>query len=262
MKKLNHASIILGSLAVLAARASAQPTTTASRPLTPTTEPATIESAEDIAMRMFARGGSLLQAQLDSRSAVGRGVGTQASVIDESVSFFAIPEPEPTLVRKHDLLTVIVREESSSRSAGSADYEKQYDIAADLRSYIDVDLGDFRLIPKSGGQSLDLEAERSFQGDGKNDRRDSFVTRITAEVMDVKPNGTLVIQARKRITTDDDEQLIVLTGTCRTADVSAGNTVLSTQLHDLHLQKHTRGPVRDASKRGFIPRVVDRVNPF
>ncbi|MEM1012786.1 MAG: flagellar basal body L-ring protein FlgH [Planctomycetota bacterium] len=259
MKKPNNASILLATVAALAGKAAAQSTQT--RPQV-TTSPAATETAEEIAARMFAGSGSLLQAQLASRDAVARGIGQPGSAIDADVSFFAIPAPEPTLVRRHDLITVIVREESSSRSQGSADYEKDYTISADLQEYVNLNLGDFRLIPKAGGQALDFEAGRSFAGDGQNDRRDSFVTRITAEVMDVKPNGTLVIQARKRITTDNDEQLIVLTGTCRTADVTAGNTVLSTQLHDLHLQKHTRGPVRDAAKRGWLPRAVDVVNPF
>ncbi len=225
----------------------------------PASDPAPIETAEEIARRMFADGSSLLQAQLNARPQLR---GEAPLAVGPGVSFWAVPPPEPTLVRQHDLLTIIVREESSSRSAGSGEYEKEYSLAAELREYVDLDIGNLRVVPKRGGQAIDFEAERQFSGDGKSDRRDSFVTRITAEVLDVKPNGTLVIQARKRITTDDDEALIVLTGTCRTADVTAGNTVLSTQLHDLHLQKHTSGPVRDASRRGFLPRIIDRVNPF
>jgi flagellar L-ring protein precursor FlgH len=234
---------------------------TDNRPAAPVNQPPAVQTAEQIAATMFASGSSLLAAQLAAGGNVTRGTEI-AGGIDSRISFWAIPAPEPTLVRQHDLLTVIVREESTSRSAGSTDLEKEYDLSAELREYVDFDLSSFRVVPKSGGQGFDGEVERSFAGDGKTDRRDSFVTRITAEVIDVKPNGTLVIQARKRITTDEDEQLIVLTGTCRTADVTAANTVLSTQLHDLHLQKHTRGPVRDASQRGIVPRVVDRINPF
>ena len=43
---------------------------------------------------------------------------------------------------------------------------------------------------------------------------------------------------------------------------SPDNTVLSTQLHNLNLEKHTDGAVRDATKRGFIPRLLARLNPF
>ena len=256
---MRTATLITFALGTAAASpAGAQARDDATRPAA--TGPSPVESSEQIAQRMFTNGSSLLSAGLAEQPGL-RGEASQTSV-GPAVSFFAVPEAEPTLVRRHDLLTVIVREESSSNSSGGSDLSKEYEFNADLKEYVDLDLGNLRLEPKLGGQAIDFEMERGFSGDGKSDRRDSFVTRITAEVMDVKPNGTLVIQARKRITTDDDEVLVVLTGTCRTADVTAANTVLSTQLHDLHLQKHTSGPVRDASRRGFIPRVIDRINPF
>ena len=220
--------------------------------------PTAAQTADEIAQRMFLNGGSLMQAQLDAQAAGAappEGVGP-------SVSFFAVPQPEPTLIRRHDLLTVIIREESINQTSGETETEKSYEFAAALREYIDLDLSSFRLGSKRGDQGVDGGAEREFEGQGKTGRRDSFVARITAEVIDVKPNGTLVVRARKAIRTDDDSRTITLTGTCRTADVTVANTVLSTQLHDLRLEKTTSGPIRDATRRGLIPRIVDRVNPF
>ena len=40
------------------------------------------------------------------------------------------------------------------------------------------------------------------------------------------------------------------------------NSVLSTDLHDLDLQKVTKGAVRDTTKRGILPRLLDFINPF
>src|SRR5829696_8252907 len=47
-------------------------------------------------------GGSLLRASLASQPDAG-----QAPLA--SVSFFAVPEPEPRVIKKHDLVTIIVR---------------------------------------------------------------------------------------------------------------------------------------------------------
>ncbi len=254
------------SIAVLlvAAPASAQDerppaTSDAGRPQVTDGGPDAAETAADIAARMFATGGSLLDAQLANKAGGNAAVGAG---IDPRISFFAVPAPEPTVLRKHDLVTVIVREESSSRSIGSADLEKKYELEAELKEYLDIDLSSLTLGTRAGNQGVSGDAERGFSGDGSTDRRDSFVTRITAEVLDVKPNGTIVVQARKRIRTDEDEQMFVLTGICRTGDITAANTVLSTQLHDLRLEKRTSGPVRDATRRGLIPRVIDLINPF
>jgi hypothetical protein len=38
--------------------------------------------------------------------------------------------------------------------------------------------------------------------------------------------------------------------------------VLSTDIHDLDFNKQTKGGVKDAATRGFIPRLLDFFNPF
>ena len=210
-----------------------------------------VESAEEAARRMYGTGSSLMQAQL----AAG-GIGAA------DAGFFAVPEAEPTLLAKNDLVTVIVREESAAKSTGKIDVKKQASINAALDEYVAFNLRGLRLSGRPGDQAIRGAAQAQLKGDGNVDRRDSFVTRLTARVLDVKPNGTMVIEAKRRIVADDEEQTFILVGTCRVEDVTADNTVLSTQLYDLNLEKHTRGAVRDATKRGFIPRLLGRLNPF
>jgi flagellar L-ring protein FlgH len=81
-------------------------------------------------------------------------------------------------------------------------------------------------------------------------------------VVDVKPNGTMVLQARKRIKTDEEEQSFVLTGICRVDDVAADNSILSTQLFDLELQKNHKGDVRNATRRGILGKLLDAIGSF
>ncbi|MDW8262507.1 MAG: flagellar basal body L-ring protein FlgH [Phycisphaerales bacterium] len=201
-------------------------------------------------------GGSLLRAQLSVSPE------SRANSL-ETVSFFHVPPPEPRLIQKHDLVTIIIREESSAKSDAKADISRESEMDARLEEFIK--LSGFQL---SGGgvtepiPSIRARASREFQGDGKLDRKDSFIARIQAEVIDVKPNGTIVLQARKRIRTDEEEQLFILSGIARAEDVTADNSVLSTQLFDLELSKSTRGPVRDSIKRGAVHRFLDWLNPF
>jgi flagellar basal body L-ring protein FlgH len=56
--------------------------------------------------------------------------------------------------------------------------------------------------------------------------------------------------------------LFVLTGVCRVQDITTDNSVLSTQLFDLDVRKTHSGAVRDGTKRGFVPRALDWINPF
>jgi flagellar L-ring protein precursor FlgH len=205
--------------------------------------------------------GSLLRASL---AAQGPALTPRSGDPLEAVSFFHVPPPEPRVIEKHDLVTIIIREESQSKSDAKANLKRESELDARIEEFIKIASG---ALLTGGGvtdpvPSIKASAEREFKGNGKVDRIDSFTARIQAEVVDVKPNGTIVLQARKRIRSDEDEQTFILSGICRADDVTADNSVLSTQLFDLELHKTTKGPVRDSTKRGAVHRFLDWLNPF
>ncbi len=203
--------------------------------------------------------GSLLQATLAAQSDP-----TQAKL--SQVSLFAVPEPEPHTLKKHDLVTIVIREESEIASKSTKNFKKEADLTAKLDQFVRFDLKSLAirgLTPNNTSPAdIDINGIRTFKGNGELDRSDSLTARITAEVLDVKPNGTLVLQARKRIKTDEEEQQFILTGNCRVDDIAADNTVLSTQLYDLELQKNHKGDMRGATQRGILPKLLDLLNPF
>jgi len=180
------------------------------------------------------------------------------------VSYFAVPDPVPKTLVKHDLVTIIVNEESETSSEGTTDLKKDAGIDAKIAQFPSISWSNFALKNTIGSVApeVNLTGNRNYKGQGTVDRKDSFTARIQAEVVDVKPNGTLILQARKRIITDEEQQLFVLTGVCRVQDITPDNTVLSTQLYDLELQKKNSGALRDTTKRGWVPRILDWINPF
>ncbi len=78
----------------------------------------------------------------------------------------------------------------------------------------------------------------------------------------MKPNGVLVLEARARIEHDDELSTITLTGICRKEDVTADNTVLSTQIANKHTVVENSGALRATSTRGWIPKLLDLLRPF
>jgi flagellar L-ring protein precursor FlgH len=221
-------------------------------------QPASNGTAEHAALIMQRSGVSLLKAQLSAQPDPAQAKLAQ-------ISFFAVPEQQPKKLKKHDLVTIIVREESDIQSKGQNNFQKDAHFLAQVNQMIKLNLAKASIYGLPQPQSpaaVELTGNRTFNGTGEVDRTDSFTARVTAEVLDVKPNGTLVLQARKHIKTDEEEQLIVLTGTCRVEDVTADNSVLSTQLNDLDLQKNHKGDVRDATRRGVLGKLLDFINPF
>ncbi len=180
------------------------------------------------------------------------------------ISFLAVPEPQPKVVKKHDIVTIIIREESEYSSEGTTDLKKQADLNAAITEFVRINLANKALQSNIGSTAptIAMNGSHNFKGEATVDRTDSYTQRIGAEVLDVKPNGTLVLQAMKTIQTDEEEQSVILSGVCRAEDITADDTVLSTQLHDLTVRKTHKGAVRDTTKRGWVPRLLDVLNPF
>ncbi len=206
---------------------------------------------------MRATGGSMYRAAAAAQS-------DPRIVKASDVNIFAVPAPKPRTLQKHDLVTIVVREESEFSSDGSTDTKKSANFDAKLEQFPKFNLANFAFENAIGDVTpeIKLSGTRDFKGESTVDRKDTLTARIQAEVVDVKPNGTLVLQARKGIQTDEEHQLLILTGICRVQDITPDNTVLSTQLYDLDIKKTHTGAVRDSTKRGWVPRAIDWLNPF
>lgn len=218
-------------------------------------EGAPSEQRPSMGVLMQENGGSLLKASMALQADPMR-----AKVSD--VSYFSVPKPEPRTMKKHDQIVIIVREQSEIKSDGSTDLKKDADLDMRIEEMIKLSGG-----LKGGGvespiPSIKMAGGRNFKGEASTDRNDSFTARISATVVDVKPNGTFVIQASKRIKHDEEEQEYLLTGTCRAADVTPDNSVYSWQIANMDVTTRHKGAVRDTTKRGWVPKLLDFVNPF
>lgn len=190
---------------------------------------------------------------------------SQPAAAASQVSLLWVPEPEPRVFQKHDIITIIVDENSSQISSQSLETEKESDSSAGINAMVDL-MQLLELRVRQGDTSnvnlLDLETEREFKGEGDYERKDRFSARVTATVLEVKPNGSLLLEATKRISKDDEVQVIVLSGLVRAEDVTRQNTVLSSQIASLDVVVRNEGALRDAAKKGIITEVLDALFAF
>jgi flagellar L-ring protein precursor FlgH len=184
------------------------------------------------------------------------------------VSLIAVQPPQPRKYKKNDILTIIVRQDSQSTTNGSGKAKKSQDFDFGIEQFLQLALSSSG-IPSIGnvGDSSKLpeikfKYANDRQADASQARQDSLSLRISGTVVDVKPNGTMVVEATAHITVDKEEQLFRLSGVCRVEDLTVDNTILSTQLADLTISKQTRGEVRDGTKRGWLNQFIDKVSPF
>jgi len=184
-----------------------------------------------------------------------------------AVSLFAVQAEPPRLFREHDLIQIIVREESTARSSQEIETGKSYDLEAAIEAWPNLQLDELLQLRLFAGRTtqlprVDVTAEKGFEGEGEYEREDEVSMRITAEVIQVLPNGNLILEARTHIKMDAEESRVKVTGICRPDDVTPANTILSSQLHDLSIEKMHTGELKRANERGVIAKVFDAVFAF
>lgn len=179
----------------------------------------------------------------------------------QQASYLAVPIPEPREWRKHDLVTIIVRQTATGTAEGELETNKEISVSGEASAFIDLgELLEARVQPAplaAGAPRVEVGFGNEFQGDGEYERTDTIVTRLTAQVIDVKPNGTLALEARMHMANDDEQLTVTVTGYCRAEDVTPDNTILSTQLHDLRVVKKHEGEIRDAGKKGVLTKAME-----
>jgi len=189
----------------------------------------------------------------------------------QTVSLFAVQAPPPPTFAENDLITIIISERSAVDLKQKLEADKNYEVAGGVAKFPDL-LKLLELRAEAGNRDgidddtglpqLELDYDNQYEGEGKYKDDRKTTARVTAVVREVKPNGTLLLEARKEIDNDGEVQTILLSGLCRTEDVTVDNTVQSNQIADLTLSLTTKGEVRRSTKKGLIPRALEALFNF
>lgn len=169
----------------------------------------------------------------------------------------------PKTFKPGDLVTIIIREQRKWEADSDLETKREFDVTSQLDAFfkpIDGGLGATTF--KRGQPNVDYRLDRELKTEGDSQREDSLTTRLTAKIIDVKPNGLLVLEGRAQIQHDEEVSEVTLTGMCRKEDVTGDNTVLSTQIADKALKVSNQGALRAASSRGWVSKLLDWVNPI
>ncbi len=183
----------------------------------------------------------------------------------EQASLFAVMTKSPNEFKVHDLITVIVREQKTYKSRSKLETDREYSMDSKIDAAFRMLNGHLAAASFTDGEpSIDFSMKTELQGEGKAERRDDLTFRLTVEIIDIKPNGLLVLTSGPdtKILVDRELQAIAFTGVCRSRDVSPDNTILSTQVFNQVIDLQHNGALRDAAKRGWLTRLIDWMNPI
>jgi flagellar L-ring protein precursor FlgH len=173
------------------------------------------------------------------------------------------PEAEQRELQLHDLITVLVDYRASMLSEGDAEARRTTSLNAVLADWLSFDGKDLYPAPQSRGDlRVNGSLNSQFRAESEMELRDSLTFRIAAEVVDIRPNGSLVIEARRSIQINEEIWEQSLTGIVRRQSIGPDRTVRSDEVHELRIQKRERGFINDSYSRGWFTRWYDRWKPF
>lgn len=165
--------------------------------------------------------------------------------------------------RLNDLITVRVFENISASGKADTNAKRNSSLDAGVQDFFGLPLsasvnkGRFMLTP-----SVSASMEDDFKGSGATTREGKLVGTITAKVVEVMPNGNLVIESRKDITINNERQTLVFRGMVRQDDVATDNSIVSSRVADAEIYFVGDGVIQDKQRPGWLVRILDKIWPF
>jgi flagellar L-ring protein precursor FlgH len=155
-----------------------------------------------------------------------------------------------------DIVTVIVSEGQTIQDDGKMELSKDSSLESALEVF-DLKPNAFSTLP-----ALKYSTGRSIEGETKYSQKGKFETRLSAVVLDVRPNGALLIEGRRTIHLDGDVKEIRVRGLVRPVDVAADNTVPSDRIADADVLYDSDGGRSRVVEKSWFEHVMDFLWPF
>jgi flagellar L-ring protein precursor FlgH len=191
---------------------------------------------------------------------------TNAPLTLENSSFMfqkVSPEHELRELKVNDIITVLVDYRSSMLSEGDAENRKTNNLNAFLNNWVKFTGKDLTPDPQPNGPlAVSGNLQSQFRVESDMELRDQLTFRIASHIVDIQPNGNLVIEGHRTITINEEQWLQSLTGVVRRTAIGPDRTVRSDEIADLRIDKRETGFIRDSYKRGWLHLWYDKWKAF
>ncbi len=185
----------------------------------------------------------------------------------------------PKASRKHDRVTVVINESTTAKHEVTTDMKRDSTNQWNLSQWFTLEVdkegnivanprlrttGEAADDPNRVAQAPNLKwrAAREQKSDGETESKQTFKSRISGEVLDVLPNGHLVVEARSSVKVNDEERTLVFTGRIEPNDLDADSVVDASKVIDKTIKFTGKGDLSRNAKRGWAARILDALNPF
>ena len=174
----------------------------------------------------------------------------------EKGSLFAM---ENRAHRVGDILTVSFTESFQATKSQNAASSKSSDSKVTLPNILE-NLAGQKIVPESA--DLAASAEQSFSGSGSSAQSNSLTGLISVHVVRVFGNGNLEILGQKKLTLNNGDEYIRVSGIVRPKDVGSNNIVSSDRIANATIDYIGAGDTAISGKKGWYSKFLENISPI
>jgi flagellar L-ring protein precursor FlgH len=160
---------------------------------------------------------------------------------------------DQTAKRIGDVLTITLLERTQAKKADDLRTKKDTNMEVTMPSMYTLGAK----VLTGNDINANLRANREFDGEAKADQSNSLSGNISVTVVDVLPNGNLSVRGEKRVTLNQGDEFIRLSGIVRPVDINSANIITSDKVADVTIMYVGEGAMADASKMGWLARILN-----
>jgi flagellar L-ring protein precursor FlgH len=155
-----------------------------------------------------------------------------------------------------DTLTVLLEERNTASKGANS--------AANRTSETSVSVPTVNRLPGANFQGIGIGAsgETSFEGAGTSRANNVFTGFVAVTVIEVFPNGNLLVSGEKQVSINQGTEFIRFSGVINPVNINALNVVSSTRVADARMEYRGRGVLDEANTMGWLQRLFLNVSPY
>jgi len=155
-----------------------------------------------------------------------------------------------------DIVTIQIVEKVTAKQNSSSSVDRSSKTSAGISAFPFIGAN------KLGKLDLGAKSDNAFAGKGGTESSNTFTGSITATVIEVLPNGHLVVAGEKQIGVNENVDVLRFSGTVDPRSLQPGSVVASTQVANARLQSRGRGAQSEVQAMGWLSRAFNSVAPF
>ncbi len=147
-----------------------------------------------------------------------------------------------------DVLTIQIQERHSAKRSSNS--------SIDRSGSVDAGVSLLPFLTSNATKRLNAKgnSDNSFEGKGATGTDNEFTGVITVTVVEVLPNGNMVVAGEKQVGINQNVETLRFSGVVNPVTVLPGNVVSSTQVADARLEVRGTGDIDRAQTVGWLAR--------